>query len=393
MGRGGARLRFSINMKILSIGSDRNLFTKGSAVSERIKEYGLLVDELHIVVFALKSLKLKQRLIAPNVWVYPTNSISRFLYISDAVRLGKKLVKEKGFVRGRSVITAQDPFESGLAGLKVKKKWRIPLEVQLHTDPFSPYFAGFLNSQRKRISKRVLKKANVIRVVNSALKHNIAGQLGIEDSKLKVLPIYVDQERIKNASVSFDLRARFGWQFTILAVSRLAPEKDLPTAIKALSIIRTRFPDVGLVVVGSGPEEGKLKALSKTLGLERNIAFEGWQESLGSYYKTASVFIQTSVFEGYGLSLVEAGLSGLPVVSTPVGIATELQDEKELYICSPGNAEYFASAIIDLIENNQKRENLRMNMRHTLESKLLSKEEYLKELQKNWEDAAKKVKA
>ncbi|MEX0998933.1 MAG: glycosyltransferase family 4 protein, partial [Thermodesulfobacteriota bacterium] len=129
------------------------------------------------------------------------------------------------------------------------------------------------------------------------------------------------------------------------------------------------------------------------LGLEKNVSCEGWQEDLASYYKTANVFIQTSLFEGYGLSLVEAGLSGLPVVSTPVGVASELQDEKELYICPPGNPEFFANAIIDLIENNQKRENLRVNMRHTLEQKLLSKEDYLRELQKNWEEASRKVKA
>ncbi len=379
-------------LKVLMIGSDRNLFKEGSAVSERIKEYGNLAAELHIIVFALKSLGLKERHIAPNIWIYPTNSSSKFLYVHDASSLGKKIVKEKKFVRGLSVITAQDPFECGLAGLKVKKKWRLPLEVQLHTDPFSPYFKGFLNSLRRNIFRKTIKNADEIRVVSKPLAEGISINFPDALNKIVVLPIYVDQKRVEDDPITFDLRARFGWQFTILAVSRLSPEKDLPTAIKALSIIRTKFPDVGLVVVGSGPEEGKLKALAKSLGLENGVAFEGWQESLGSYYKTASVFIQTSVFEGYGLSLVEAGLSGLPVVSTPVGIAAELQDEKELYICPPGNAEFFASAIIDLIENNQKRENLRINMRHTLEQKLLSKDDYLRELAKNWQETSKKVK-
>lgn len=377
------------DLKVLMIGSDRNLFKEGSAVSERIKEYGMLVEELHIVVFSLKSLGLKERQLSPKVWIYPTNSLSKWLYVHDAVRLGKRIVKEEKFVRGRSVITTQDPFESGLAGLKVKRKWRLPLEVQLHTDLFSPYFAGFLNNVRKRIAKKVLRQANSIRVVSESLK------LKAESYQLKasitVLPIYVDKERIEGAPVAFDLRAKFGWHFTILAVSRLAPEKDISTAIRALGLVRARFPNTGLVIVGSGPEEGKLKALAKSLGLENAISFEGWQEGLASYYKTANVFIQTSLFEGYGLSLVEAGLSGLPVVSTPVGLASELQDEKELYVCPPGNAEFFASAIIDLIENNQKRENLRVNMGHTLEQKLLSKEDYLRELRNNWAQTSQKV--
>ena len=86
-----------MSIKVLSIGSDRKLFEEGSAVSERIKEYGTLVGELHIVVFALKSLGLKEKQIAPNVWVYPTNSFSKWLYVHDASKLGQKIVLEHKF--------------------------------------------------------------------------------------------------------------------------------------------------------------------------------------------------------------------------------------------------------------------------------------------------------
>src|SRR3990167_2203685 len=143
------------NLKILMIGSDRKLFDEGSAVSQRIKEYGNLVVELHIIVFAtrkhLRLLKIENSKlkISNNVWVYPTNSFSRWFYLRDAVTLSKKIVYENKFIRGKSVITTQDPFECGWTGLKIKKWWRLPLEVQLHTDPFSPYFTGFQNRVRQ----------------------------------------------------------------------------------------------------------------------------------------------------------------------------------------------------------------------------------------------------
>ncbi len=376
-------------IKVLSIGSDRNLFVAGSAVSARIKEYGELVGELHIVVFSHKKLNLKPGQLGQNIWIYPTNSISRWFYIFDAIRMGKKIIFDKQFVRGKSLITAQDPFECGWAGMKIKNKWRIPLEVQLHTDPFSPYFSGFLNSVRKFMAKRVLEKADSIRVVSEWLKKNLEASSHKPKAPILVLPIYVDRTRIENAQVKFDLHARFGWHFILLAVSRLTPEKNIPMMLEVLKKVVATFPNTGLVIVGDGPDKGKLESLVKSLGLEKNVNFTGWQEDLASYYKTANLFIQTSNFEGYGLSLVEAGISGLPVVTTAVGIANDLDNGKDAYVCPVGDVEYMFKAVYDLVENNQKRENLKLNMKSALESKLLSKENYLKQYKEMLEKASK----
>ena len=158
-----------MSIKVLSIGSDRKLFEDGSAVSERIKEYAGLVEEYHVIVFSKRSLGLKSKQIAPNAWIYPTNSVSRWFYPLDAIRIGKKI--------GATMITTQDPFESGWAGLKLKKILKIPLEVQLHTDPYSSHFSGFLNWVRKFIMKKVMRGADGIRDVAN-------------------LPIYVNRKRI-----------------------------------------------------------------------------------------------------------------------------------------------------------------------------------------------------
>ena len=113
---------------------------------------------------------------------------------------------------------------------------------------------------------------------------------------------------------------------------------------------------------------------------------------MASFYKTANAFIQTSFYEGYGLALVEAGLSGLPVVTTPVGIATELENGKDAYIFPHDRPDMFAAGIVDLIENNEKRENLRVNLKHTLDARLLSKEDYMAKIRDNWEKTALKIK-
>lgn len=369
------------------VSSDRNVVVPGSTVAERMKEYGALVEELHIVLLSDKSHDFKETQIGKNVWVYPTNSWTKFMRPIDAASLGKRIVYEKKFVRGRSVITAQD-FESAWAGLKVKRKWRLPLEVQVHTDPFSPYFSGFQNYVRKLQAKKILRSADSVRVVSESLARQVASLTGTE---IRVLPIYIDWEKIEKSRVTFDLHARYGWQFVLLSVARLAPEKNLPLALEALALVREKYPDTGLVIVGSGPEENQLKSLVGKMRLDGHVEFAGWQNDLGSFYKTANAYLQTSFFEGYGLSLVEAGLSGLPVVTTPVGVAQEFADGKELLVAPVGRPDVFAARIIELMESNQKRENLKLNFKNALESKLISKETYLKRLLENWEKTAQKV--
>ncbi|MHB0978207.1 MAG: glycosyltransferase [Minisyncoccota bacterium] len=381
-------------LKVLMISSDRKVLEEGSAVRERMKEYGQLVTELHIVllsnVLKIENSKLK---IAENTWVYPTNSSSKWFRSGGAVRLGKKIVFEKKFVRGKSLITTQDPFECGWAGLKVKNKWRIPLEVQLHTDPFSPYFSGFLNTVRKWMARRILTRADGIRVVSESLKSFLLSTYSLLPTTINVLPIFIDRERIENARVSFDLHARFGWHFILLSVARLTPEKNIPMILNVLKKIIEFFPTTGLVIVGAGPEEERLKQEARSKKLEANVAFVGWQEDLASYYKSANMFVQTSFFEGYGLALVEAGLSGLPIVTTAVGIANDLENGQDAYICPVGDTEYMFKAIYDLIENNPKRETLRLNIKHKLDSILITKEEYLVRLKKAWTETASKVHA
>ncbi|MBX4199209.1 glycosyltransferase [Candidatus Parcubacteria bacterium] len=364
-------------MKVLMIGSDRMALTPGSAVSSRLKEYAGLVDELHVVLLSDRGHNLSNTKLSDNLWVYPTNSINKFLRPIDAARIGRGIVCD--------LITAQDPFECGWAGLKVKKALRIPLEVQLHTDPFSERFGGFLNSIRKIIAERVIAEADSLRVVSSAVADKLIKRFNLSAGRVSILPIYVDRARLDTGSVPFDLHERFGWQFVMLTVSRLTKEKNLPLALKVLEKAKLIFPNIGLVIVGSGPEEGHLRSLSKSLGVEKNVAFAGWQEDLTSYYRSANLFLQTSDFEGYGLSLVEAGLAGLPVLTTAVGIANDLENDKDAIICPVGDTECLLRGAHALIEDNAKRETMRMSLRDKLDTTLLTKTEYLGRMASAWQ--------
>ena len=371
-------------MKVLMISSDRNILKEGSAVSRRMSEYGGLVEELHIIILSDGHRVPKERKIGENVWAYATNSFASIFRPTDAVSLGKRIVKDKKFSRETDLITSQDPFECGWAAVKIRSASKLALEVQLHTDPFSPYFTGFKNFVRKIIARKTLKCADSVRAVSEGLK---TGLESLTRAEITVLPICVNRDGIENSEAKFDLHDRYPWRFIMLTASRLTREKNIGFIIRVLAQVRKKFSGAGLIIMGSGPEKGRLMRLVKSLNLEGAVAFVGWQEDPISFFKTANLFIQASFFEGYGLSLVEAGLSGLPVVTTPVGIAKELVDGEDAYIFPPRDIKGFVGGISDLIENNHKRDYLGLNLRQKLGSKLLGKDEYLSKLRESWEKA------
>ncbi|MDO8729333.1 MAG: glycosyltransferase [bacterium] len=365
------------NLKVLMISSDRNVLVPESAVSERMKEYGALVEELHIVLLSDARHGLKDKQLSKTVWVYPTNSTVNFLRPIDATRIGKKIVVDHKFVRGKSVITTQDPFECGWVGMRIKKKWRIPLEVQLHTDPFSPNFSGLLNVVRKLIAKNIFKFADSIRVVRPKLGRKITENYGIESKMISVLPIYIDTKRFIG-DPKFNLHERFKkFKYVVLTISRLSKEKNLHTIITSM----LQVDDTVLIIVGSGPEEKSLRKLTQELKISGRVVFEGWQEDLLSYYKTADVLVQASSFEGYGMSIVEAAMCGLPVISTPTGISEDLDE-----VNKADDVDSFAQRINYLLHNESERKELGKKLMETI--KIDTKEEFLTKLKENWEKTA-----
>jgi glycosyltransferase involved in cell wall biosynthesis len=101
----------------------------------------------------------------------------------------------------------------------------------------------------------------------------------------------------------------------ILGAGRLASVKDFSTLIRAFSVVR-KDKDVRLVILGEGKEKDKLLALAEELGIRQHVDLPGFASNPFSYYKRASLFVLSSVWEGLPNVLMEALAIGIPVVST-----------------------------------------------------------------------------
>jgi glycosyltransferase involved in cell wall biosynthesis len=194
------------------------------------------------------------------------------------------------------------------------------------------------------MARYTLPKASHIRVVSARIEKYLVDQLKIDSSIIEIRPIMVDTEKLKNIPVTIDLHKKYPqFKKIVLMASRLEKEKNIAFALRVWKKVSGTLFGAGLVIVGSGGEESALKSLTQKLGLEKSVVFEPWANELSSYYKNTDVFLLTSFFEGYGMTLVEANTLGCAIVSSDVGIAPELSNTT---VCSVNDEECFMKALV-----------------------------------------------
>lgn len=376
-------------MKVLMISTDRKTFEKNSAVSQRMSEYGSLVRELHIIVFTQEKLKIEdlKLKIGANVWLYATNSKSKWHYVGDAIRIGKQILHGNHSLETKQwLVTAQDPFETGLVGWRIARTFRLPLQLQVHTDIFSPHFVehSVFNKVRVRIARFLLPQTAGVRVVSGRITRSLISRCRLPFTKICVLPIFVDVRAIAEMGPKKDLHALYPrFDFIILIASRLAPEKNIPLALSAFKDIARTHSKAGLVIAGEGTEKHALGAFVSKYNLHDNVVFTEWDDNLISYYKTADLFLLTSNYEGYGMTLIEAAAAGCPIVTTDVGAVGEIITKDNALVCPVGDKECLIKQIRLAIENKGMREKLAQNaLEAVLRGTPRTKEQYLEQYKK-----------
>lgn len=294
---------------ILMISTDRKIFEAGSEVKSRMVSYATAMTELFVVILGAK----RDLRVENNLKFIGLTRWQAFWW-----RPKKKF----------DLVTAQDPFETGLIAWRLAKVMEAKLELQIHTDFLSPRFArrSWPNWLRVKLAKFLLSKADKVRVVSRRIADSLKANHYALKTIPEIRPIAVDLAAIKSTPLTTNLHEKYR-QFSqiVLMASRLEPEKNIALALKAWPKVLATIPKAVLVIVGSGSEAKRLKQLASKLKIDKNIIFEPWVDkpTLISYYQTVNLFLLTSLYEGYGLALVEAEAAGCPIVSTDVGVARE----------------------------------------------------------------------
>lgn len=113
-----------------------------------------------------------------------------------------------------------------------------------------------------------------------------------------------------------------GWQpapddrYRFISVARLSRQKGQDVLLRALAQARSSLPPVVLTLVGEGPGQAELRRLSTELELDDIVVFAGYAADPAKHLSTADCFVLASRWEGFGVAIVEALQSGLPVLAT-----------------------------------------------------------------------------
>ena len=150
--------------------------------------------------------------------------------------------------------------------------------------------------------------------VSSATAEDLAEIYRLPASKIRVVPEGVDP-------VCFDLAARRKPERFLLAVSTLHPHKNLDGLLRAFAVFRQKYPDFRLIVCGlHGFFTDPLRELRGKLGLGEAVEFPGWipREDLYELFTRAWAFVYPSLFEGFGLPVLESLAAGVPTACSNI---------------------------------------------------------------------------
>jgi len=246
--------------------------------------------------------------------------------------------------KGFDLIDAHYVYPDGYAALKLAKALGVPLVVTARGTDINlyPNLPGIRNKIRK-----VLHKADAVVGVSHALIDRMI-KLGAFPDRCHYIPNGVDLNAFRPVNRSSNVPQR-----RLLAVGNLKPEKGFSFLLEAIQILKSEYPDLRLSIVGSGPEESRLRAKCSQLGIQKQIMFLGTipHSEMPEYYRKADVFCLSSLREGCPNVIMEALATGIPVAATPVGGVPQLvRDGVNGFLAKGHSPEAIAHAIVRVLE-------------------------------------------
>lgn len=217
-------------------------------------------------------------------------------------------------------------FYNGIGSAILSKKTGVPYLSELHHVPGHPVPADTRERFDKFVAGRYVAWAKsrtpAFRVVNSTEMPELLRSWGVRDEQILVLPsLYIDLATFRpNPDPQPFVQ-------DVVFVGRMVNNKGLDRIVDALAMLKRRGAPHKAVFVGKGPLAKKLRAQVADCGLEDSTQFIEWVASpadLAEIYRRSKVAVCASTCEGGPRVTVEAMACGTPVVSTPVGVMTEL---------------------------------------------------------------------
>jgi glycosyltransferase involved in cell wall biosynthesis len=215
-------------------------------------------------------------------------------------------------------------------------------------------------TRTQRAARSLLLRGGTVCVANSEPAAERFVQLGTPADRVFRAPHSTDIAPFHSVAAG---RRRDGDRdrVTVLHIGRLIPRKGIDRLLRAVARARGEVA-LRLVLVGSGPEEAALRRLAGELGLGGNVEFRGFvdQPGLPEVYAEADVFAFPTLDDPFGIALLEAAATGLPVVASPFAGATVdlVEDGVTGFVVDPDDTAAWARALAGLARDPELRRSL-----------------------------------
>ena len=316
--------------------------------------------------------------ISTGTWAGSAASDPRFPQTIDRVPIGAKRLRTLNGVclwtwRAGSLVRRTRPGfawcdeikPAGYPAAWLHARRGLPFGVVAHGADLLLLEAKIQRSAFKRwTARRMLERCSVV-VANSRwtadLARSVLESLGCHAlaADVRTVPLGTTPSRFRSGVDAGPVRRKYGldggpW---LLTVARLDFHKGIDTVIRALPAIRAAFPAVRYAVAGIGNRRGALEGLVSELGLGDAVRLLGFvpDDDLPALYNAADVFVLVSrrydlLVEGFGISIVEASASGLPVIgSRSGGIPEAIREGETGFLVDPDDPAAVAATAIRLL--------------------------------------------
>jgi len=173
---------------------------------------------------------------------------------------------------------------------------------------------------------------------------------GVGVDEKRYFPVSEEEKQELRTSMGVDKEQKL-----ILCIGELLPNKNQTMAIKMMQEVIKKFPTAQLLLAGNGPEKEQLENKIKEYGMQSNVKLVGYVTNLQDYQHIVDVAVSCSKREGLPLNIVEAMLSGTPVVATMNRGHRELiKDKQNGYLVDVDDFRGMSDYVIDLLNSKEE---------------------------------------
>ncbi len=222
----------------------------------------------------------------------------------------------------------------------------------------------------KRVVPRTIKKADFVITVSETVKQELIKEFGLQPEKCVATPIPPDEQFYNPVPESVIVVAKKKYNITkkyIYFIGNLEPRKNLSALIRAYSALPQKVKDEYSLVLAGG-KGWKTEETEKTLREAqddgddiRHIGFID-HEDTPALYHGASLFVMPSLYEGFGIPVLEAMASGCPVVAADIPVLREVGANVASYANTEDSVQ-FARAIEESLAKKHSKDDLQQNAR------------------------------